>query len=416
MRVDRNQIEIMSPVGSYESLTAAIQAGATSIYFGAGNLNMRSQSSVNFTPDDLTIIVQRCKEYNIRAYLTLNTVMYDEEIEQLKIILDRAAEVGVSAVIASDQAAIQLAVERGLEVHMSTQVNISNTAAVKYFSRFADVLVLARELNLEQVQAIHKAILNENIRGPKGELIKLEMFVHGALCMAVSGKCYLSLHEANHSANRGKCIQICRRGYTVTDKETDEQLDIDNEYIMSPMDLCTIHFLNKILDAGVSVLKIEGRARGPEYVKTVTQCYHEAVDSIFDGSYNEEKIIAWQVRLSTVFNRGFWNGYYLGQRLGEWTNIYGNKATRRKEYLGKVTHYFTKSKVGEISIETGSISVGDTVLITGPSTGVIEIEVNELRVNLNPVQSAIKGEICSLAVPEYLRLSDKVYKWVNVEE
>jgi len=412
----REQIEIMAPVGSYESLMAAIQAGAGSVYLGVEHLNMRSRSASHFTLEDLKEISSRCNEAGVKTYITLNTGVFDEEFETLNNILKAAKEAQITAVIAADTAVMMKCREMGIEVHMSTQVNITNYEAVKFYSQFADVMVLAREMTLDKVAVIAKKIVENDLRGPSGHLIRLEMFVHGALCMAISGKCYLSLSNYNFSANRGACLQTCRRGYLLTDKETGQEIEVDNEYLMSPKDLKTIHFLNKILDAGVSVLKIEGRARGPEYVKTVVECYRQAVDAYFDGTFNEEKIQAWDKRLATVFNRGFWDGYYLGQKLGEWSHKYGSLATKRKIYTGKITNYFTNLGVAEIKLETGSLKVGDEILITGPSTGVIETVVEEIRVDLNPVKEAKKGVYCSIPIREKLRRSDKVYRMVDAKE
>ncbi|HOW41480.1 MAG TPA: peptidase U32 family protein [Bacteroidales bacterium] len=412
----RKDIEIMSPAGSYESLIAAIQGGADSIYFGVEQLNMRAGSSNNFTLDDLKEIVSICRKNNLKSYLTINVVVYDHEIEQMHRIVDTAVECGVTAIIASDLSVINYAFTAGIEVHLSTQLNITNLEALKFYSQWADVVVLARELNIEQVKKIHNGIREQNIRGPKGELVKIEMFAHGALCMAVSGKCYLSLHENNKSANRGECYQTCRKSYTVTNKESGYELDIDNEYIMSPKDLCTIGFLDRLLDAGVTVLKIEGRARGPEYVKEVSACYNEAVNAIADGSFSREKSDEWTRRLATVFNRGFWDGYYLGQRLGEWNNKYGSSATKRKLYIGKISNYFTKIGVAEIKLENGDLRKGETILITGPTTGVIEYTVEEIRVDLKETEKALKGELCSIPSADYLRRSDKVFKWVDEKE
>ena len=412
----RKDIEIMSPAGSYESLMAAIQGGADSVYFGVEQLNMRAGSSNNFTLDDLKEIVSICRKNNLKSYLTINVVVYDHEIEQMHRIVDTAVECGVTAIIASDLSVINYAFTAGIEVHLSTQLNITNLEALKFYSQWADVVVLARELNIEQVKKIHNGIREQNIRGPKGELVKIEMFAHGALCMAVSGKCYLSLHENNKSANRGECYQTCRKSYTVTNKESGYELDIDNEYIMSPKDLCTIGFLDRLLDAGVTVLKIEGRARGPEYVKEVSACYNEAVNAIADGSFSREKSDEWTRRLATVFNRGFWDGYYLGQKLGEWNNKYGSSATKRKLYIGKISNYFTKIGVAEIKLENGDLAKGETILITGPTTGVIEYTVEEIRVDLKETEKALKGEICSIPSADYLRRSDKVFKWVDEKE
>jgi len=412
MNLKRSDIEIMAPAGSRESLMAAIQGKADSVYFGVEQLNMRARSSHNFTEADLPDIVKICREHGLNSYLTLNVVNYDEEINQLKRIINNAAERGISAIIASDLAAIQYSREAGLDVHLSTQVNISNTNALKFYSKWADTVVLARELNLSQVKEIYGNIIKDNIRGPSGKQVRIEMFAHGALCMAVSGKCYLSLHENNKSANRGNCYQTCRKGYTVREKETGYELDIDNEYIMSPKDLCTVGFVNKLLDAGVRVLKIEGRARSPEYVKTVSESYNEAVESVIDGSYDGKLIDKLTAKLATVFNRGFWDGYYLGQRLGEWSHNYGSSATRRKIYLGKVVNYFTRLKVAEIKLETGNLNKGDEILIIGPTTGVIEYSVDEIRVDDKVTGQSLKGEACSIPVETFLRRSDKIYKWV----
>lgn len=414
--MERRDVEIMAPVGSYESLMAAIQGGANSVYFGVEHLNMRSRSANNFTLDDLRKIVETASKNGVKTYLTLNVEIFDGEMEQMQGVIRAAKEAGVSAVIAADVSVIQFARSIGLEVHISTQVNITNTEAVKFYSNFADVVVLAREMNLGRVWEISDQIKKEQIKGPKGELIKIEMFAHGALCMATSGKCYLSLHEMNSSANRGSCLQTCRRAYTVTDKETGAELEIDNEYIMSPKDLKTIHFLNKVLDAGVSVLKIEGRARSPEYVKTTVQCYREAVDAYFDGTFNDEKIEDWNQRLSAVFNRGYWNGYYLGQRLGEWSKNYGSLATKRKLYIGKCTNYFTKIGVAEFKLETNNLKVGDEIIITGPTTGVVETKVKEIRFDLNPVEEGFKGQRISVAVDTKLRRADKLYKFIDAKE
>ena len=403
----RSDFEIMAPVGSYDSLAAAIQGGADSIYFGIEGLNMRSRSSNNFTIDDLHEIVRICNEHHIKSYLTVNTVIYDEDIDLLHRIVDAAKEAGLTAIIASDVAAMNYAREIGVEVHLSTQLNISNTEALRFYARFADVVVLARELNLDQVSRIHEAIERDHIVGPGGEPVRIEMFCHGALCMAVSGKCYLSLHEMNASANRGACMQICRRSYEVKDKETGEELEVDNAYIMSPKDLKTIH---------VRVFKIEGRARGPEYVSTVVSCYNEAIEACLAGSFTDEKIADWDQRLATVFNRGFWNGYYLGQRLGEWTHNYGSAATKRKVYIGKGVKYFSNLGVAEFLLESGSLSVGDEVVITGPTTGALFRKVEEIRVDLKPVQTAVKGDRFSMPVDEKIRPSDKLYKWVDSSE
>ncbi|MFC2103818.1 peptidase U32 family protein [Bacteroidota bacterium] len=412
----REDFEIMAPVGSYESLMAAIQGSADSVYFGIEKMNMRAHSSNNFTFDDLEKIVKICRENSIKSYLTVNTVIYNEELSLMREIVDAAKKNDVTAIIASDLSVINYARTVGVEVHISTQLNVSNFESLKFFAQFADVIVLARELNLEQVSEISKAIKEKKITGPSGNLVKIEMFIHGALCMAISGKCYLSLHEKNYSANRGACLQTCRKAYTVTEKESNNQLEIDNEYIMSTKDLCTINFLNKLLNAGVSVLKIEGRARPPEYVKTVSECYNEAIIAYLDDTYNEEKIKNWTVRLSTVFNRGFWDGYYLGQRLGEWSHKYGSRATKRKIYIGKTTNYFSKIKVAEFLIETNDLKVGDEILITGPTTGVVQLAVNEIRVDLKNTEIAQKGVRCSVPINILIRRSDKVYKVVDAKK
>ncbi|MBO5720981.1 MAG: U32 family peptidase [Bacteroidales bacterium] len=412
--LQRKDFEIMAPVGSYESLTAAIQGGADSVYFGVEGLNMRSRSSNNFTLDDLRNIAEICNQNSIKTYLTVNTVIYDGDLELMRKIIDTVKESGVSAIIASDVAAMSYANSIGVEVHLSTQLNISNAEALKFYAQFADVVVLARELNLDQVSGIYKRIQEENITGPKGEQVRIEMFAHGALCMAVSGKCYLSLHEMNHSANRGSCLQICRRGYTVKDKETDIELDIENQYIMSPKDLKTIHFMNKMIDSGVRVFKIEGRARSAEYVRTVIECYREAVEAYLEGTFSEEKIADWDTRLATVFNRGFWNGYYLGQRLGEWSSSYGSEATERKEYIGKGTKYFSNIGVAEFLMESGEFNEGDKLLITGPTTGAITIEAKDMRVNFKPVTKVVKGDLFSIAIGVKIRPSDKLFKIVPI--
>ncbi len=401
----------MAPVGCYESLHAAIEAGADAIYFGVEGLNMRSRSSVNFTLDDLRNIASICDAAGVKSYLTVNTIIYDNEIAKCHAIIDAVKESGISAIIASDIAAITYARSVGVEVHISTQLNVTNIEAVKFFSQFADVMVLARELNLEQVKEIHDAIERENICGSSGEKIRIEMFCHGALCMAVSGKCYLSLHEMNSSANRGACTQICRRSYTVTDRETGDQLDIENKYIMSPKDLKTIHFLNKMIDAGVRVFKIEGRARGPEYVKVAVQAYSEAIDAICAGEFTEEKIARWDEELSKIFNRGFWDGYYLGQRLGEWSAKYGSSATRVKKYVAKGVRYFPKLGVGEFVMEAGELHPGDEVVITGTDTGAIIMKIEELRLEYDPVPVVKKGDNFSIKVPRKIRPSDRLYLW-----
>lgn len=409
----RKDIEIMAPAGSYESLMSAIKAGADSVYFGIQHLNMRATSSSNFNFEDMARIVDICNQNTIKSYLTLNTILYDHDLGIMQKIIDAAAEAGVSAIIASDQAAIFAVRGKGMELHLSTQLNISNIESLKFYANWADVVVLARELNLGQVLKIYNAIQEQQIKGPSGELIRIEMFAHGALCMAVSGKCYMSLHEMNSSANRGACLQTCRKPYIVTEKETGNELEIDNEYIMSPKDLSTIHFLNKIVDAGVRVLKIEGRARPPEYVDTVVSCYDEAVKSLTDNSFSEEKIKGWKQRLSTVFNRGFWDGYYLGQKLGEWSHVYGSQATKKKVYIGKGTNYFQKIGVAEFLVETGSLETSDEIIITGPTTGVIRQKVKEIRVDDKKVSRVLKGERFSMLVDEIVRRSDKLYKVVD---
>lgn len=415
LNLKRSDVEIMAPVGSYESLMAAIQGGADSVYFGIEQLNMRSRSSHNFTREDLKEIVRIANDNNIKTYLTVNTVIFNEELPLLREIIDVAKEANVTAVIASDQAAINYAYTKGVEVHISTQVNISNIETLKFYSKFADVVVLARELNMEQVSAIHQAIIDEDVRGPRGELIKIEMFSHGALCMATSGKCYISLHQLNTSANRGGCLQPCRRGYSVKEKESGMEMDLENEYIMSPKDLKTIHFLNKMMDAGVRVFKIEGRARSAEYVKTVCECYNEAIHAVIDGTFNEEKIDDWNTRLAEVFNRGFWDGYYLGQKLGEWSHNYGSQASKKKIYIGKGMNYFPKLQVAEFLMETQDLKIGDEILITGPTTGVVQMTVPEMRVDLKPVEETKKGERFSMPVEMKIRRSDKLYKLVEAQ-
>lgn len=414
--MNRSDIEIMAPVGSFESLAAAIDAGADSVYFGIEKLNMRSRSAANFTTDDLRKIVAICNEHGVKSYLTVNTVIYNDDLSLMREIVDTAKEVGVSAIIACDVAVMTYANQVGVEVHLSTQLNIANAEALRFYAQFADVAVLARELNLDQVADIYKKICEEPILGKSGKPIRIEMFCHGALCMAVSGKCYLSLHEHNASANRGACMQVCRRAYTVKDRESDIELDIENQYIMSPKDLKTIHFLNKMLDSGVRVFKIEGRARGPEYVSTVVRCYSEAIDSYLDGTFTDEKIAAWDERLARVFNRGFWNGYYLGQRLGEWSSHYGSQATLRKVYVGKCTNYFAKLGVAEFLVEAQPISVGDEYLVTGTTTGAYEDIVKEIRVDLQSVQTAEKGVYFSIKTEKTVRRNDKIYKLVVSSE
>lgn len=407
--------EIMAPVGSRESLAAAIQAGADSIYFGIENLNMRARSANTFSIDDLKEIARTCDEHGMKSYLTVNTIIYDNDLALMRTIIDAAKEAGISAVIAADVAVMTYARSIGQEIHLSTQLNISNVEALRFYAQFADVVVLARELNLDQVAEIYRAIREENICGPSGEQIRIEMFCHGALCMAVSGKCYLSLHQMNNSANRGACMQVCRRSYIVTDKESNEELEIDNQYIMSPKDLKTIHFMNKMMDAGVRVFKIEGRARGPEYVRTVVECYKEAIKAYVEDTFTDDKIADWDERLATVFNRGFWDGYYLGQRLGEWTKNYGSAATQRKIYVGKGIKYFNNIGVAEFLVEAAEVSVGDKLLITGPTTGAVFMTLDEARVDLKPVDTVHKGEHFSMKM-EKMRPNDKLYKLVTVDE
>jgi putative protease len=413
--MNEKDFEIMSPAGSYESLAAAIRGGADSVYFGVEGLNMRGRSSYNFTTEDLHRIVSLCRGHGVKSYLTVNTVIYGEDIPLMRRIMEAAGEAGVSAVIASDVAAMAYARRIGLEVHLSTQLNISNAEALEFYARFADVAVLARELNLEQVGEIYRQIRERPIRGPKGEPLRIEMFAHGALCMAVSGKCYLSLHEMNASANRGACMQVCRRGYTVRDKETGRELDVENERIMSPRDLKTIHFMNKMMDAGVRVFKIEGRARGPEYVRVTTECYREAVRAYCSGAFDTDKVAAWDARLATVFNRGFWDGYYLGQRLGEWSSAYGSGATRKKVYIARGVKYFGQLGVAEFEMESGVLRAGDEILITGPTTGALLQTADGIRVGLAPVQQTVKGERFSLQTKEKVRPSDRMYKMEQTE-
>ncbi len=429
--MEKNEIEIMAPAGNFECLRAAIQGGADSVYFGVGSLNMRSHSANNFSADDLAEVCRICRERGVKSYLTLNIVLYQEDLQPMRDTLDAAKAAGITAIIASDMAAIIYCRSIGLEVHISTQLSISNVEALRFYSRFADVIVLARELNLKQVKQIHETIVREGICGPSGRPVGIEMFAHGALCMAISGKCYLSLHEYGASANRGACYQVCRRGYEVTDLETGNQLLVDNKYIMSPKDLCTIEFMDKIIDAGVTVFKIEGRARSAEYVKKVTSCYRRAADAVCEGRFSGELASALKAELSEVFNRGFWDGYYQGARLGEWSEVYGSCAKRRKVYCGKVTNWFDKLSVAEILVESASLHRGDRILITGPSTGVVETTVSEIRVDLKPVDSADKGVYCSIPIdfsqdsdtirevagsPNRLRRSDKLYIWSETGE
>lgn len=419
--MDKRELEIMAPAGNFECLHAAVQGGADSVYFGVGNLNMRSHSANNFTPEDLPEIVRICREYGVKTYMTLNIVLYGEDLASMRGVLDAAKAAGVDAVIASDMAAITYCRSIGLEVHISTQLNVSNIEALKFYSRFADVIVLARELNLHQVKEIHKAILRDGVKGPSGNLVRIEMFAHGALCMAISGKCYLSLQTYGASANRGACYQLCRRGYEVTDLETGTKLNIDNKYIMSPKDLCTIEFMDKIIDAGVKVFKIEGRARSAEYVKKTASCYRRAADAVCEGRYTPQLAAGLKAELSEVFNRGFWDGYYQGARLGQWSEVYGSHATRRKIYCGKVTNWFDRISVAEVLVESESLRKGDDILIIGETTGVIEETVGEIRVDLKTADEAAKGTLCSIPVVfkdeirnpggKKIRRGDKVYIW-----
>ena len=408
-----NDFEIMAPVGSRESLAAAIQAKADSIYFGIENLNMRAHSANTFTVDDLKEIAATCDAHGMKSYLTVNTIIYDEDLELMRRICDAAHEAGISAVIAADVAVMDYCNRIGQEVHLSTQLNISNIEALRFYARFADVVVLARELNLEQVREIHRHIVEENICGPGGQQVRIEMFCHGALCMAVSGKCYLSLHELNSSANRGACTQICRRAYTVRDRDSNIELDVENKYIMSPKDLKTIHFMGRMIEAGVRVFKIEGRARGPEYVRIVAECYKQAIAACLDGTFTPEKVAAWEERLKTVFNRGFWDGYYLGQRLGEWSRRYGSEATQKKVYVGRGMKYFSQLGVAEFLTEASDLHVGDDLLITGPTTGALFLKLEDPRVDLRSVDHVEKGVHVSFKVPEKIRPSDKLYKLVS---
>lgn len=416
MTMERKDFEIMAPVGSRESLAAALQAGADSVYFGIGQLNMRSHSANHFNIEDLREIAQTCNEQGVKTYLTVNTLIYDSDLPDMRRIIDAAAEAGISAVIASDVAVMNYCREKGVEVHLSTQLNIGNVEALKFYAQFADVVVLARELNMDQVAYIHEQIEQQHITGPGGNLVRIEMFCHGALCMAVSGKCYMSLHAANRSANRGECTQICRRSYTVTDDETGNQLDIDNKYIMSPKDLKTVRFIDKMMKSGVRVFKIEGRARGPEYVYTVVGCYKEAIQSVLDGTFTEEKKNEWDERLATVFNRGFWDGYYLGQKMGEWNKHYGSVATERKVYVGRGVKYFSRLGVAEFTCEASEFSVGDKMLITGPTTGVMYVTADEIHDDHGAVTTAQKGTRVSIKVTGKIRPSDKLFKIVKDQE
>lgn len=407
------RIELMAPAGNFESLQAAIDNGADSVYFGVDQLNMRARSTVNFSIDDLEEIARRCNEKKVRTYLTLNTIIYDHDLSVVKTLLNRAKEAGLTAVIAADQAVIASARAIGLEVHISTQLNVTNIETVKFYSLFADTIVLSRELSLRQVKMITEAIEREQVKGPSGNLVEIEIFGHGALCMAVSGKCYLSLHSHNSSANRGACKQNCRKKYTVIDQETGFEIEIDNEYMMSPKDLCTLDFLDQVVDAGAKVLKLEGRGRAPEYVATVVRTYREAIDAIAEGTYSQEKVAEWMKVLETVYNRGFWSGYYLGQKLGEWSDNPGSNATQKKVYVGKAMHYFQKASIGEFKIEAYDIKIGDRILITGPSTGAQELVIEEMFVNEQPAEKATKGDDCTFKLPFRIRLSDKLYKIVE---
>ena len=415
--MNKNELEIMAPAGNFECLRAAIQGGANSVYFGVGQLNMRSHSANNFQPSDLAEVVRICRESGVKSYLTLNITLYPEDMDAMREALDAAKEAGVDAIIASDMAAIMYCRSIGLEVHISTQLSISNVESLRFYAQFADVVVLARELNLDQVKEIYETIVNERITGPSGNLVRIEMFAHGALCMAISGKCYLSLHAYGASANRGSCFQICRRGYEVTDLETGNQLHVDNKYIMSPKDLCTIEFMERIISSGVKVFKIEGRARSAEYVRRCAECYRKAADAVCDGAYTPEMAAGFKARLAEVFNRGFWDGYYQGAYLGQWSDVYGSQATRRKVYAGKVTNWFDRIGVVEIAVESCAISTGDSAIAIGATTGVVEFPIEDMRVNLKPVQTAQKGERCSVAVDTSicpdgrLRRGDKIYVW-----
>ncbi|MBQ1936782.1 MAG: U32 family peptidase [Bacteroidales bacterium] len=413
----KSQLEIMAPAGNFECLQAAIQGGANSVYFGVGHLNMRSHSAGNFAPEDLSEVVRICREAGVKSYLTLNIVLYEEDMDAMRSALDAAKAAGVDAIIASDMAAIMYCRQIGLEVHISTQLSISNAEALRFYAQFADVVVLARELNLDQVKSIHETIIRDQICGPSGELVRIEMFAHGALCMAISGKCYLSLHSYGASANRGACYQICRRGYEVTDLETGNKLEIDNKYIMSPKDLCTIDFMDRIIESGVKVFKIEGRARSAEYVKRATSCYRRAADAVCEGTYTPELAAALKTELAEVFNRGFWDGYYQGAYLGQWSDVYGSQATLRKVYCGKVSNWFDRIGVAEITVESMELNQGDRAMAIGSTTGVVEFTVEDMRVNLQTTQTARKGERCSVAIDPSicpggrLRRGDKIYIW-----
>ena len=409
------KIELMAPAGNFESLQAALDNGCDSIYFGVEQLNMRARASINFTLDDLEEISRRCSEKNVRTYLTLNTIVYDHDLSIVKTLIKRAKEANITAVIAMDQAVIAMARAENMEVHISTQINITNIETVKFYAMFADTIVLSRELSLRQVKKITEQIEKEEIKGPSGRLVEIEIFGHGALCMAVSGKCYMSLHSHNSSANRGACKQNCRKKYTVIDQESGFEMELDNEYIMSPKDLCTIDFLDQVADAGIKVLKIEGRGRAPEYVAKVIKCYRDAIDSLHNGTYDKEKVISWMQELEKVYNRGFWNGYYLGQKLGEWSKDPGSHATQKKVYLGKGTHFFPKAEIGEFKIEAYDLAVGDTILITGPTTGAKEMELKNMFVNDKQAQTATKGDEVTIKLDFRIRPSDKLYKIVKTE-
>ncbi len=408
-----NKIELMAPAGNFESLQAAIDNDCDSVYFGVEQLNMRARASLNFVTEDLPEIAKRCNSKNIRTYLTLNTIIYDHDLSVVKMLLNKAKDAGITAVIAADQAVIMTAKSIGMEVHISTQVNITNIETVKFYALFADTIVLSRELSLRQVKIITDAILKENITGPSGNLVEIEIFGHGALCMAVSGKCYLSLHSHNSSANRGACKQNCRKKYTVIDQESGYELEIDNEYIMSSKDLCTLNFLDQVIESGIKVLKIEGRGRAPEYVATVVKTYREAIDNYYENTFTNDKISVWMQQLDTVYNRGFWSGYYLGQELGEWSNVPGSMATQKKVYLGKAANFFAKSSIAEFKMEAYDLKLGDTILITGQTTGAQELLINQIRINGKAAEKAIKGDNCTFTTPFRVRLSDKLYKIVQ---
>jgi len=414
--MNHKELEIMAPADNFECLRAAIQGGANSVYFGIGRLNMRSHSANNFAPEDLPEIVRICREAGVKTYMTLNIVLYGEDITPAHEALDAAKAAGVDAIIASDMAVILYCRQIGLEVHISTQLSISNYEALKFYAQFADVVVLARELNLKQVKAIHEQILAEDLRGPSGELVRIEMFAHGAFCMAISGKCYLSLHHYNASANRGACMQLCRRGYRVTDLETGTELEIDNKYIMSPKDLCTIEFMDKFIEAGVKVFKIEGRARSAEYVRRTVECYRKAADAVCDGCYTPELTAQLKASLSEVFNRGFWDGYYQGAELGEWSNVYGSQATKKKVYLGKITNWFDKISVAEIAVEATDLPAGSEIMVIGATTGTVIFKADDIRVDFKTVDVARKGERCSVASADKLHRGDKVFLWVASDE